>query len=46
MCAEAIDEPDEDVFDVDYEHDANDMYIDDGVVAQIIQYAQDDKFFN
>jgi hypothetical protein len=22
------------------------MYIDDGVVAQIIQYAQDDKFFN
>jgi hypothetical protein len=44
--AEAIDEPDDDVFDVDDEHDAYDTYIDDGIVALIVQDAQDDEFFN
>jgi uncharacterized protein YqkB len=44
--AEAVDEPDDDIFDVDGEHDANDMYIDDGIVAPIVQDAQDDEFFN
>lgn len=44
--AEAVDEPDDDVFDVDDEHDADDTYIDDGVVAPIVQDAQDDEFFD
>jgi hypothetical protein len=44
--AEAVDEPDDDVFDVDDEHDADDTYIDDGIVAPIVQDAQDDEFFN
>jgi hypothetical protein len=43
---EEVDEPDDDVFDVDDEHDADDMYIDDGIVAPIVQDAQDDEFFN
>jgi hypothetical protein len=44
--AEAVDEPNDDVFDVDDEHDADDVYIDDGIVAPIVQDAQDDEFFN
>jgi hypothetical protein len=44
--AEAVDEPDNDVFDVDDEHDVDDTYIDDGIVAPIVQDAQDDEFFN
>jgi hypothetical protein len=44
--AEAVDELDDDVFDDDDEHDADDMYIDDGIVAPIVQDAQDDEFFD
>jgi hypothetical protein len=43
---EVVDEPDDDVFDVDDEHDADDTHIDDGIVAPIVQDAQDDEFFN
>jgi hypothetical protein len=42
--AEAVDELDDDIFDVDDEHDADDTYIDDGIVAPIVQDAQDDEF--
>jgi hypothetical protein len=45
--AEVVDEPDDDVFDDDDdEHDADDTYIDDGVVAPIVQDAQDNEFFD
>jgi hypothetical protein len=44
--AKAVDEPDDDVFDVDDEHDADYTYIDDGIAAPIVQDAQDDEFFN
>jgi hypothetical protein len=46
VWAEAVDEPDDDVFDVDDEDDADDTYIDDGIVAPIVQDAQDEEFFN
>jgi hypothetical protein len=46
VWVEAVDEPDDDVFDVADEHDADDTYIDDGVVAPIVQDAQDDEFFD
>jgi hypothetical protein len=44
--AEAVDEPDDDVFDVDDEHDADDPYIDNGIVSPIVQDAQDNEFFS
>jgi hypothetical protein len=44
--AEAVDEPDNVVFNDDDEHDADDTYIDDGVVAPIVQDAQADDFFD
>jgi hypothetical protein len=43
--AEAVDEPNDDVFDDD-EHDADDTHIDDGVVAPIVRDAQDNEFFD
>jgi hypothetical protein len=46
VWAEAVDELDDDVFDVDDEHDADDTYIDDGIVAPIVQDARNDEFFN
>jgi hypothetical protein len=45
-ASRGVDEPDDDVFDDDDEHDADDTYIDDGVVAPIVQDAQDDDFFD
>jgi hypothetical protein len=46
--AEAVDEPDDDVFDDDDddEHDADDTYIDDGVIEPIVRDAQADDFFD
>jgi hypothetical protein len=41
-----VNEPEYDVFDVDDEHDADDTYIDDRIVAPIVEDAQDDEFFN
>jgi len=45
--AQAVDEPDDAVFDVDDEDDEDDTYIDDGVVAPVASavQGQDDDFF-
>ncbi|KAG2658606.1 hypothetical protein PVAP13_1KG327705 [Panicum virgatum] len=45
--AQAVDEPDNAVFDVDDEDDEDDTYIDDGVVALVASavQGQDDDFF-
>ena len=47
MQAQAVDEPDDAVFDVDDEDDEDDTYIDDGVVALVasVVQGQDDDFF-
>ena len=47
MQAQAVDEPDDAVFDVDDEDDEDDTYIDDGVVAPVasVVQGQDDDFF-
>ena len=47
MQAQAVDEPDDAVFDVDDEDDEDDTYIDDGVVAPVASsvQGQDDDFF-
>ena len=44
---QAVDEPDDAVFDVDDEDDEDDTYIDDGVVAPVssVVQGQDDDFF-
>ena len=46
MQAQAVDEPDDAVFDVDDEDDEDDTYIDDGVVAPVasVVQGQDDDF--
>ena len=47
MQAQAVDEPDDAVFDVDDEDDEDDTYIHDGVVASVASMVQcqDDDFF-
>ena len=49
MQAQAVDEPDNAVFDVDDEDDEDDTYIDDGVVALVnsaVQGQDDDFLFD